>query len=150
MAKGDISTEFRRILNDKGWTGVIDLNKMAEEIYVNADLSHLSMQDLRMFYIKAQATSMLNVAGYSSLVYGKAVFVNPDAVDEERVKKESAIRGANKAEKVAQAKDKLAQRKKKFARDVCNGQLVFNFEEQQIDETMSDDEFLEALLSLVS
>lgn len=150
MAKGDISTEFRRYLQDKGWVGVIDLDQVAQEIYINADLDHLTVQDLRMFYIKNMATTMLNVAGYSSLVYGKHLFVNPDAVDENRIKEEAAIRGANKAAKVAQAKDKLAQRKKKFARDVCNGQLTFNFEEQRLDETMSDDEFLEALLSLVN
>lgn len=149
MSKRDINTEYRRIMNERGWTGVIDADRMVKEICFFVDLSDVPRKELERAYVSQRTMVNLNADNFYSA--GKRMYCNAEAVDENRIKREAAVRETNKRIKFAEIHEKIARIAKKHLRDMMKGQLMLNFEEDEyglVTEDMTDEEFLEALTHL--
>ena len=152
MARKDLNTEYRRIMNERGWTGVIDVDRMVKEIVFFVDFSDVPRKELERAYVSQRVMTNLNAEGfYSAGKHGLRMYCNADAIDEGRIKREVQIRETNKRIKIADIHEKLSRIAKRAPRDMCKGQLALNFGEDEngrITEDMTDEEFLEALSDL--
>lgn len=144
MAKGDISTELRRILQEKNWNGSVDIEKIVDELLQKVDLSHLSEEDLKRSYLRQIASVLLNYLGYSSVKYGKEIWFNPELLTTDAAKREAFAKLLNRKMDAKDAAILLVEKVKDKAKPY-KGQLSFDFEEERFVVDMDDDEFLRIL-----
>ena len=144
MAKGDISTELKRIMQDKNWSGSIDIDEIVNEIRFTADLSHLTIRDLQDAYIRQVVTVLLCDYGYSSIKYGKGIWINPEFLITDREKREVFARLLNKKMDAEDAAHVLVGKLKEKTKSL-KGQMAFDFEENRYIVEMNDEELLRIL-----
>ena len=144
MAKGDISTELKRILQEKNYNWSIDIDEIVNEIRFTADLSHLTIRDLQDAYIRQVVSVLLNDYGYSSIKYGKGVWINPEWLMTGSTQKEAFARLLNKKMDAEDAAHLLVGKIKEKAK-ILKGQMTFDFAENRYVVEMDDEELIETL-----
>lgn len=144
MEKGDISTELRRIIQERNWHGSVDIEKIVDELLSRVDLSHLTEEDLKRSYLRQIASVLLNYYGYSSVKYGKEIWFNPELLTTDVAKREAFAKLLNRKMDAKDAAILLVEKVKDKAKPY-KGQLSFDFEEERFVVDMDDDEFLRIL-----
>ena len=143
MKKFDIVDHFRKALYDRKQKDadlVIDADKMANEIYMNADLSSLSREELEHRFISAYTRVLLAQNGYRSVVRGLGFFVD------EKTTNPSVFAMLFKNQKNSRdwEESKLNEYKKYF-KDVFPGQLTYNLETYELDPSPSLEDLIKML-----
>jgi hypothetical protein len=146
MGKFDITERFKESLARKECNNdvIIDANKMTDDLFLTADLSSMSRDELERRFIGAYVRCLLHQAGYRSVVRGEGIFASEKTLRAEIVvhffKNQKLSR--DKAEQVLAAIKSHIRNN-----DTIAGQLEFDFSTGEYRETITTEELLEQLRS---